>query len=135
MDYSNIKLMSLMKMKMAWGAENQDVLAQNISNADTPGYRAKELKKIDFEKLAMDESHRLKMRATSGAHMGGSKEAQSDYRIEKSRKTYETSPVKNSVVIEEQMAAMAKNNTDYQLITNLYKKTSGLFKTAIGHNG
>ncbi len=135
MDYSNIRLMSLMKMKMAWDSENQDVLAQNIANADTPGYRAKEIKKIDFEHLAMDESHRLQMRATSPSHIAHSKEETGDFRVQKSRKTYETSPVKNNVVIEEQMASMAKNNTDYQLITNLYKKTAGMFKTALGHNG
>jgi flagellar basal-body rod protein FlgB len=135
MDYSNIRLMSLMKVKMAWDSENQDVLAQNIANADTPGYRAKELKKLDFDHMAMAESHRLKMRATAPSHIDGSKMETGEFRVDKSRKTYETSPVKNSVAIEEQMAAMAKNNTDYQLVTNLYKKTAGLFKTAIGHNG
>jgi flagellar basal-body rod protein FlgB len=135
MDYSNIRLMSLMKMKMAWGSQNQTVLSQNIANADTPGFRAQELKKIDFERLAMSEAHRLKMRATSPSHILGSKEQQGDFRAEKSRKTYETSPVKNNVVIEEQMAAMSKNNAEYQLITNMYRKTAGLFKTAIGHNG
>lgn len=135
MDYSNIRLMSLMKMKMSWDSQNQDVLAQNVANADTPGYRAKELKPLDFEHMAMEESHRLKMRATSGSSFDGSKEeSKGDYRVEKSRKTFETSPVKNNIAIEEQMANMAKNNMDYQMITNLYKKTAGMFKTALGQN-
>lgn len=131
MDYSNIRILGLMKQKMAWDSENHDVISANIANADTPGFKAKELKKLDFERMAMNESHRLKMAATSGTSLAGSNPTQ-DYRVEKSRKTYETSPVKNNVAIEEQMAQLAYNNNDYQMVTNLYKKTTGMFKTALG---
>lgn len=133
MDYSDIKLMSLMKVKMAYHAQNQDLLAQNIANADTPGYRAKELKPLDFAKLALIESRRLEMKATSPEHMAAPRKVQS-FREEKSRKTYETTPVKNSVALEEQMAKVAYNNNEYQLTTNLYKKTAALFRVAINGN-
>lgn len=130
MDYSSIKLMSLMKQKMAWGAENQDVLAQNIANADTPGYRAKRLVKPDFEKMVDDFAHKLEMRATSPSHIGGTQPTQ-EYRVETQRKTYETTPVKNAIAIEEQMALVSKNKLEYDTATNLYRKTAGLFRVAL----
>jgi flagellar basal body rod protein FlgB len=35
-------------------------------------------------------------------------------------------------VVEEQMMKVAQNATDYQMITNLYKKVGNLFKEALG---
>lgn len=134
MDYSKINLLKLMKTKMAYHSERQNVLAHNIANIDTPAYKAKDLKKLDFEKLAMIESHRLQMRATSPTHMAGVKDAMNqNFKDEKQKKTYETIPVKNNVVLEEQMMMVADNNLEYQKTTNLYKKTVDLFKIAIGN--
>lgn len=36
-------IMSLMKDKLAYLGQRQAVLAQNVANANTPGYKAKEL--------------------------------------------------------------------------------------------
>lgn len=131
MDYSNIKVFSLMKTKMAYLAENQDILAQNIANSDTPGYKVKKLRDLDFEKLALAEARRLKMRAVPGAAIGNSRPTP-EFRQETQRKTYETTPVENTVALEEQMAKMAYNNADYSTMTNLYSKTASMFKMAIG---
>jgi flagellar basal-body rod protein FlgB len=125
--------LKLMQQKMAWDSENHDIISANIANADTPGYKSKELKKIDFGRMAMQESKRLKMATTSGVSLQGDNATQ-EYRVEKKRKTYETSPVKNNVAIEEQMAQLAYNSNDYQMVTNLYKKTTGMFKTALGQH-
>lgn len=132
MDYSNIKLLSMMQLKMAYLAENQDVISQNISNADTPGYKAKKLRELDFKKLAQVESHRLQMRATAPGHTKGSK-PNNDFRVETQRKTYETTPVENSIALEEQMSKLSQNQYEYMLTTNLYNKTTAMFKTAIGN--
>ncbi len=131
MDYSNIKLISMMQLKMAYLAENQDVISQNIANADTPGFKAKKLRELDFKKLAQTEAHRLKLRATSPAHAKGTKPS-NDFRVETQRKTYETTPVDNSIALEEQMAKLSHNQYEYMLTTNLYNKTTAMFKTAIG---
>ncbi len=132
MDYSNIKLMSMMQLKMAYLAEKQDVLAHNISNADTPGFKAKQLRDLDFKKLARVEARRLEVRATSPHHMKGSK-PNNDFRVDTQRKTHETTPVENSIALEEQMAMMSNNQFEYTQTTNLYKKTADMFKTAIGN--
>lgn len=132
MDYSNIKLMQMMATKMAYLSEKQDILAQNVANADTPGYQAIAMRELDFERLALSEARRLKMKTTSaGASLEGSRPTK-DFRTEDQRKTNETTPVENSVALEEQMAMVAQNNLEYMTVTNLYTKTSGMFKVAIG---
>ncbi len=50
MDLNKVSLFGMMKQRLAWLGQRQEVLAQNIANADTPGYRRK---LISFES-AMD---------------------------------------------------------------------------------
>lgn len=132
MDFSKIKLFSMMKTRMDYLGERQDVLSQNVANVDTPRYRPKDLKELDFENMAMSESRRLKLRATSPSHTQP-KERVDDFRVERQKKTYETTPMKNEVVIEEQLMKMAETKLQYETTTNLYKKMSDMFKTAIGN--
>ena len=39
MDSARINLLDLAQQRMAWADERQAVLAQNIANANTPGYK------------------------------------------------------------------------------------------------
>lgn len=134
MDFSKIKLFSMMKARMAHLSERQDVLSQNIANVDTPGYRPKDLKELDFENMAMVEARRLKLRATNPHHQQPRDAmAYGDFRQEKQKHTYEINPTKNAVVVEEQMMKVAETKLQYEATANLYKKMSDMFKVAIGN--
>jgi flagellar basal-body rod protein FlgB len=50
----------------------------------------------------------------------------------KDRLTYEVAPDKNAVILEEQMVKSAKTQMDYNLITNIMSKYSGMYRTALG---
>ena len=131
MDFSKVSIFTAMKKQMTWLSQRQKVLSENIANSDSPKYRAKDLKPINFEK-ALDESSRLKMRKTSGAHLIGTRDFQGDNKVLKERKPYETSPDGNSVVLEEQVMKVSKTQIDHRLTNDLYKKHLQLFKMAIG---
>ena len=133
MDYSRLNLFKMMHTKMGYLAERQDILTKNIANVDTPGEKAHDLKELDFKRMANIYATKLKMRTTSNLHNNGTQKMPDDFRDEKLRKTYETTPVKNNIVLEEQMAKVAETQMQYQMTTNLYKKTTDLFKTAIGN--
>ena len=49
MDLNKLDVFRLTNSKMGWLSERQTVLAQNIANADTPGYKAKDLKGLIFQ--------------------------------------------------------------------------------------
>ena len=49
MDFNKMSLFGMVKSKLAWLGQRQEVLAQNIANSDTPKYRASDLKPYDFE--------------------------------------------------------------------------------------
>src|SRR3546814_14570951 len=57
MDLSGMTLFDMARRKMSWLGQRQAVLAQNIANSDTPGYRTKELEAIDRKSTRLNSSH------------------------------------------------------------------------------
>ena len=135
MDYSNITLFNIMKSKLETLSERQSVLAQNIANADTPGYKAKDVVEPDFKALlrAGSASQTLRMTTTNPNHIGFGGATSGSVAVIKTQNASETNPNGNNVVIEDEMAKIAANQADYQKVLNLYSKAVSMFKTAIGN--
>lgn len=133
MDFTNIPLLSMVKTKMAYLGERQTLLAQNVSNMDTPGYVPRDLKPLDFGHILANIQKRLTPATTSPLHIPGLGGPSPRFVAEAQDPTYETKPVKNSVVLEEQMFKIADNNNQYQVVTSVYRKMGDLFRSAIGN--
>ncbi len=134
MDFTNIPLFGRLTERMSWLGERTRVLSQNIANADTPNYQPQDLKPIDFE-AEMRKLEPVAPARTNKKHLTGTVAPASDFDAKKSKKTYETAPVGNSVVIEEQMMKVSDTQMNYNMVVNLYRKHIDLFKTAIGRGG
>jgi flagellar basal-body rod protein FlgB len=133
MDFTDIPIFKAMGSKLGYLSERQSLIAQNIANADTPGYRAQDLEKTDFSKAL--SSQQLAMRKTNKKHLDGAATAAGNYRIINRDSTYELNPTGNNVAIEEEMSKIAENQAEYQKVLNLYRKSTDMFKTAIGKTG
>lgn len=133
MNYSNLPLFGLLKAKLNYTSARAGVLAQNIANTDTPGYRARDVKEPDFKNV-LAQQQGLQMTATSPKHMGMQMGAVGMQTIMR-ESTYELSPTGNNVVIEEEMQRVALNQGEYNKALNLYRKTVQMFKTALGSQG
>ena len=144
MTTDNLTLMKGMIQKIGWLEERQKVLAQNIANADTPGYRPQDITPLDFKellgkadkKLSLGASTSLKspqLAATSSTHMGlnGSTNIDPNVDVKKQKNTYETAPAGNAVVLEEQLLKMGENFADHRMITNLYQKNVDMLRLAV----
>lgn len=135
MDMSQMTLFKMARQKMSWLGQRQAVLSQNIANADTPGFRAQELEKLDFSG-ELRRLGNLRMTATEGRHLDGTVR-KPDHKVEDEsfRKVYEVNPDGNSVVLEEQMIKLGQNQMEYQLVSNIYQKHMGMLKTSLGQTG
>jgi flagellar basal-body rod protein FlgB len=51
MPISDFPILSMLRTRMQWHQERQRVLAENVANAETPNYRARDLAPPDFENL------------------------------------------------------------------------------------
>ncbi|HBT42105.1 MAG: flagellar basal body rod protein FlgB [Alphaproteobacteria bacterium] len=126
----DLTLFAAVKKRLNWLGQRQEILAQNISNADTPDYKAKDLKPYAFRDLLRKESAQLNMVTTEPGQLGGRRKRIRDFFVEEPRHPYETAPNGNSVVLEEQMGKVAETQTTHRLTTELYKKHMEMLKTA-----
>src|SRR5688572_27627907 len=113
MDLKSIPLFAAMSDRMKWLGARHSVLAENIANADSPNYEAKDLKPVDFGAIVTRIFNRLQLARTDPGHLAV---GFSSRRIteEKNRKPYESTPTGNSVVLEEQLMRVAETSMDYQ---------------------
>ncbi|MCG8511465.1 MAG: flagellar basal body rod protein FlgB [Rhodospirillales bacterium] len=132
MDLNKIAVFAIAKKRLGWLTQRQEVLAQNIANADTPNYKARDLEKFEFQRLIRRESAQLNMVSTHESHEGGRRKRIRDFTEEKDRKPYETTPSGNSVVLEEQMGKINNTSASHKLTTKLYTKQLAMIRTALG---
>jgi len=130
-DIAALNLNDMLELKMQYDSERQKVLAQNIANKDIPGYRAQDLKPLDFSNILAAQTSKVSMLLTSPRHMGPVKTPAQQFLHTPNGDPFEVSPTGNSVVTEEQMMKVAQNSMDFQMSTDLYKKIGNLFKEAL----
>ena len=109
MSLQSTTLMGMVHEKMSWASQRQTVLAQNIANANTPGYAAKDLKALDFKKTLGFGTPRPVMTRTHANHISAPGDS-NPYEINKNVGGYEVSPDGNRVVLEEQMMKLNSTN-------------------------
>ena len=124
-------LFGMVKEKMSWLSQRQRVLAQNVANADTPEYRPKDIAALNFRSALRQQSSNFQLTKTNGAHVKSPQEADG-FRSREARRSYETSPGGNSVVLEEQFTKLNATRGDYQMMTTIYRKYGGMLRMALG---
>ncbi len=129
MTISNIPLFSMLRTRMQWHQERQRLLAENVSNADTPRFQPRDLAPPQFDRNRPVGTE-LTLARTNTAHLGG---AAGSTRFQADRNGgFEARPSGNAVVLEDEMMKVANNQMDFQAATSLYTRGLGMLKTAIG---
>jgi flagellar basal-body rod protein FlgB len=130
MAISDLPIFSMLRTRMNWHQERQRLLAENVANADTPGYRPRDITPLDFGRQVQQASGQLQLALTAPGHLSGPRAAGS-FGMERSGK-YDVKPMGNSVNLEDEMLKVAANQMDHQAAISLYARSMGLLKTAIG---
>jgi flagellar basal-body rod protein FlgB len=133
MDMTKLSLLRGLQEKMSWLTQRQAVLSQNIANADTPGYAAQDLKPFSFESVM--KALPVTTAATQPMHFVANGGTRGPARHAIDRKPFEVAPAGNGVVLEDQLTKSTETAIEYQHITNLYRKSVNLLRTAIGRGG
>ena len=145
MPLQDLTLMSAMLTKMNWMETRQKVIAQNIANADTPGYQPNDVKPLDFKNLLKSSTSAVAMgpsappvtgsalSVTDPKHIvgNGSADTAGNNPTGEEKSPYEVSPAGNAVILEEQLIKMNQNFTDYQFTSNLYQKNMEMIKSSL----
>lgn len=121
-------MMQMARSAMAHAAGRQLEIARNVANADTPGYRSRDVVPFDPD----TGSGRLEMRQTRPGHIGG------DGAAGMPRVMYaggEPSPNGNSVSLEDEMVRAAEARRENDLAVTVYQSGLRLMRSAINKRG
>jgi flagellar basal-body rod protein FlgB len=128
MPISDIPILSMLRERMEWHQERQRVLAENVANADTSNYQAKDLAPPDFGRELSATS--VSLATTEPGHIaagGGG----SEFAAETGGR-YQVRPRGNTVTHEDEMMKVASNQMDFEAVSDLYTRSLGLIKLAVG---
>jgi len=103
-------------------AARQALIAENIAQADTPGYKARDIASFSDTYRSSNES--LAMRATRSGHLADS--ALPQYRIT------ETAGNGNSVSLETEMMKSAVVRQEHDMALAIYKSALGVLRSSLG---
>jgi flagellar basal-body rod protein FlgB len=132
MPISDIPILSMLRERMQWHQARQQVLAENVANADTPNYQAKDLAPPNFQRELTAAT--LAMTRTDPGHIdgqGGGGGGGADFAADETGR-YEITPRGNSVTHEDEMMKVASNQMDFEAAASMYTHSLALIKLAIG---
>lgn len=121
-------------------SERQRVIAENIANGETPGFKAQTVEAPDFSSLVQvyggnggkPRVGRPHVQLSGGMAALGAQAPRANSRVILESDISETKPDGNNVTLEDQLLKMGEVQADFAAMTNLYRKQIGLLKTAIG---
>ncbi len=133
MSINDLTALSVLRTRMQWHEQRQRVLAENVSNSNTPNFKPRDLVEPKFDQNGANAAGpvgSLAMLRTSQAHISASGGEPS---FDQNRRVgFQTRPAGNAVSLEEEMLKASANQMDYAAATTLYSKSLHLLKMAIG---
>ncbi len=128
MDPSSLPLFDLAERRLAWTDHRQEVLAQNIANANTPKWQAKDVRPFA---AAMDNASGVTLARTAAGHLAGTQDSGAQSLLTTAVGVH--APDGNAVTLDEQLTKVADTATQQEIATTLYKKYLGMFSLALGY--
>lgn len=126
MDLQKSPLLSALASRLSFLAARSGVIAENIANADTPDYVARDVKKKDFDKLVAAPA----LRVSDPRHIAASSSGAGRIRTTDAPDP-DPSLNGNKVSIETQMMKLSETRMDYQLASTVYRKGVEMIRIAV----
>ena len=126
--FAQIDTMRMARDLGAHAAQRQRVIATNVANADTPGYRTRDLP--EFEESLRRSS--LELRTTRAGHLAAGLSGPPFRAVEAEG---EPSPNGNTVSLEDEMVRSADAKREFDLSLAVMQSGLNLMRTAIGRRG
>jgi flagellar basal-body rod protein FlgB len=127
MDATRHGPLSLAERRIAWLEQRQRVLAQNIANADTPGYRPRDLSAFAqaLGQAAPD------LARTQAAHLAP-RDSGPGGRARIDRAVAEVAPDGNAVSLDREALKVAETDQAHALASALHRRWTAMFRAALG---
>ncbi len=130
MDLKNLSVFNMANQNMRFLQAKQQVIAENIANATTPGYLARAIEKPNFGREIAAAAN-LKLTTTNPKHLTGIPDkSNSAYRIYTPQPSEALTIDGNGVILEEQMNEASKASSEYHRMITIYNKYKSMMQIA-----
>ena len=123
---TDIYLFGLSSRRAEWLSNRQTVVAENIANVNTPGYKSKDIQgfsdTMQSTQLAMTGSSPLHMAATGGRSVDVEEKPENEWDVTHSG---------NSVTLEQEMLKSGEVSMQYTLNASIAKAFHRFFLTSV----
>jgi flagellar basal-body rod protein FlgB len=117
--------------KMRWHQNRQGLLAENVANAETPGYRGRDLAAFEFNPTAPSQAG-ISTATTRPMHFAVGSASGAGTFDARRLNSFEITPEGNGVTLEDEMMKVTTNLVEYQAVTSLYQKSIKILRSALG---
>ncbi|KQT86011.1 flagellar basal body rod protein FlgB [Aurantimonas sp. Leaf443] len=121
-----VYLFGLASRRSEWLSTRQTVVAENVANANSPGFKARDV--TPFQDVM--QATRLAMAGTSGAHMTDGVETGLVVEDQRDR-SWEVTHSGNSVSLEQEMLKAGEVQADYSLTSSITKAFHRFYLTSV----
>lgn len=121
----------LMSKSLDFQSQRQLLVSSNISNMDTPGYKAKD---IDFKgalRDAMGSGDGLNLKKTQSGHLGPGMDSLRSLQPEVYAEPDAARSNGNNVNVDKEMSKLAETQIGYSATVQLMSKRGSIIRTAI----
>jgi flagellar basal-body rod protein FlgB len=134
MNIADIPLFAMLRGRLGYLSERQQVIAQNVANSDTPGFAPRDLKAFSFDASMRNQvaAAGVSLQAvTQPGHMTPPNAGKriSTYKTVKTDHS-ETTLDGNAVTLEEEMMKMTDARMSYDAAIGFYQKSLGMLRMA-----
>jgi flagellar basal-body rod protein FlgB len=127
MDANHIGLFDLAEQRLNWANQRQAVLAENIANVNTPGYKPHDIQAFA---TALAQVQTVAPERTQPNHLAGTTAPTAANEVVD--RTHMHSADGNAVSLDEQLVKLADTETTHSMVTSIYRAYLGMFNTALG---
>jgi flagellar basal-body rod protein FlgB len=124
---TGIALFDLADRRLSWLGAREGVLSQNVANANTPGWKPRDLQPF-ASYLTGTATTGTSLVQTNAMHLKGTLPDAAQGKVQPE----EQAPDGNAVSLDEQLVKIAQTDTDHQLVSTVYTKYLGMLRMALG---
>jgi flagellar basal-body rod protein FlgB len=127
--FEKLEITRMAQALAAHAGARQGAVAQNIAQADTPGYRAVDVP--DFAAAYRDANGGITLRATRPGHIGA--EGAAPEFVPRTVRGA-ASPDGNTVSVETEMVKAVEVRQDHEMALAIYRSVSDVLRTSLGRS-
>ncbi len=128
--FSDLNVFKMAYAMATHAGKRQAIVSQNMANADTPGYQARDIE--SFSSAYVKNGARIEMQSSRAAHLNGVERGAPDWAV--FQPDLPNDPNQNNVAIEEEMLKAVEVKRQHDQAIAIYKSSMAVLRGTLARS-